>query len=443
MSTTFEKTWQQVVNNPMDQTDTTHNAKNMMWWLVAFLTGRLGENTFASSAVQFNKRNTSVLRGMWSVYYMSDSSTAGAAGDGVDRWSTYGAALSSGNSISITTGAGDAQWVRITGLSGMSASDVGNFLQIAGAASAANNSPSNTPWKIVAFVSATSVDIYNPAAVTGDANNGTVGLTWSKFAPPTYTFANLVNAGAGSAHSWAVLKSISIGGSPWYIILDYSGAPYQISMWMSQAAPTGGSITNRPTSTDEVQAPNWNNRQIDRFTNTTWMHGLLATDGNFFLCSTEPGGNVGAFPFTWLFQVMPDRKAADTWAASMYMTHGGGGSGYRTDLQTVNNWASRKFDGSAQISLTVLRPTLGGPIGGDPIFESLLSASDGADSLFDDFPIYVVNSVVGAFTLKGRLADFKWAPAALPDGYTEPNPQTPSSTVVGDMWTPFAAEINL
>ena len=61
----------------------------------------------------------------------------------------------------------------ITGLSGMSSTDVGYTLNISGAATSANNGN----FIIVEYVSATSVKIRNPDAVAADANNGSIGWT--------------------------------------------------------------------------------------------------------------------------------------------------------------------------------------------------------------------------------------------------------------------------
>lgn len=61
----------------------------------------------------------------------------------------------------------------ITGLTGMTAQSVGRMLTISGAASASNNGT----FLIVTFLSATSVEISNAAAVASDANNGAISWT--------------------------------------------------------------------------------------------------------------------------------------------------------------------------------------------------------------------------------------------------------------------------
>lgn len=62
----------------------------------------------------------------------------------------------------------------LTGLTGMTANSVGNFLSVSGAASAGNNGT----FLIISFISATSVTISNAAGVAPDANNG--AITWTE-----------------------------------------------------------------------------------------------------------------------------------------------------------------------------------------------------------------------------------------------------------------------
>lgn len=76
-----------------------------------------------------------------------------------------------GSAANITTvSAGIAT---ITGLTGMTLQSIGRMLTLSGAASASNNGT----FLIVAFNSATSVDISNASAVAADANNGAISWT--------------------------------------------------------------------------------------------------------------------------------------------------------------------------------------------------------------------------------------------------------------------------
>ena len=61
----------------------------------------------------------------------------------------------------------------VTGLTGMTAQSIGNFLTVSGAASAGNNGT----FLIVTYLSATSVEISNASAVASDGNNGSISWT--------------------------------------------------------------------------------------------------------------------------------------------------------------------------------------------------------------------------------------------------------------------------
>jgi len=77
-----------------------------------------------------------------------------------------------------STGAGAAAGqLRLTGLTGMLATDVGQYLTISGAASAGNNGT----FKIAAYNNATSVDIYNATAVQPDGNDGSIAWTTGSY----------------------------------------------------------------------------------------------------------------------------------------------------------------------------------------------------------------------------------------------------------------------
>lgn len=89
-----------------------------------------------------------------------------------------------GAAANIVAGAGAGQ-MRITGLTGMTAASRHRFLRLSGADSGANNGV----WLISAYISATSVDVVNAAAVVPDANNG--AIAWSEREP--YSLEDNVN----------------------------------------------------------------------------------------------------------------------------------------------------------------------------------------------------------------------------------------------------------
>lgn len=90
-------------------------------------------------------------------------------------------ASQTGSAASIVAGAAAGN-VRVTGLTGMEAVDVGGSLQLAKCATAANN----IIGTIVVVNSPTSVDIINAAGVVGDANNGAIYWNKAHIAPCLY-----------------------------------------------------------------------------------------------------------------------------------------------------------------------------------------------------------------------------------------------------------------
>jgi len=105
-----------------------------------------------------------------------------------------------GSAASITTVVSGV--ATVTGLTGMVTGSVGHDLEISGAASGANNGT----FRIVEYVSATSVKIANTSAVASDANNGSIvwteytvdrttitGTTFASLSPDV-TYVTLTNA---------------------------------------------------------------------------------------------------------------------------------------------------------------------------------------------------------------------------------------------------------
>lgn len=90
-----------------------------------------------------------------------------------DETSGFGAALSGQTGSTATVSAFAGGVATLTGLTGMSADSVGNFLTVSGAGTAGNNGT----FMIVAYHSATSVDISNSAGAASDGNNGAIAWT--------------------------------------------------------------------------------------------------------------------------------------------------------------------------------------------------------------------------------------------------------------------------
>lgn len=91
-----------------------------------------------------------------------------------DEPNGFGPALSGQTGSAATISAFAAGVSTLTGLTGMTADSVGNFLTVSGAANGGNNGT----FLIVAYTSATSVDVSNATGVFPDANSG--ALVWTE-----------------------------------------------------------------------------------------------------------------------------------------------------------------------------------------------------------------------------------------------------------------------
>lgn len=425
-----ERTWQFTVNEATDNTSGTTNWKDMVWHIKAFLMGQLGGAKYKDIAAA----TLSSLAGFWTCYYSCDSSTAGSAGDGIDLWGTQGAGTAnSGSAATITTGATIPGAQRLTGLTGMSAGSVGNMMTISGAATSANNSKTNTPWLIVQYNSASSVDVLNPAGTTTDANNGSI--VWAERGAYTRTDANLVGNTPGSAHSWMVLKSpVAMGSGPWYIILDMrSSGTGNISLVVCKTAPTGGSTTVRPTSTDEVQATGWIDTNVYS-SGQGRLHCGLTTLGDFYCIFSSDGNGIRS---TMMLQALAEAKSSDAYPVWTYFAGGGNQPG--SGNLRGNNYLGMKSATGVLSLLTTLYVPLWFIYGQNVDFFVNMSTTDATDAAYDDLPCYVYQSPAGYKSVRGRLVDLRWCPPGLSDGTVEPAAGTPASVAIGDLWFPICA----
>lgn len=78
MATTFEKTYQYVMNLAMNGSNP---GKNCLFFLKELLMG-------ASYTYKNQAQGTITPTGLWTMYYSCDGTTAGTANDGVDRWTS-------------------------------------------------------------------------------------------------------------------------------------------------------------------------------------------------------------------------------------------------------------------------------------------------------------------------------------------------------------------
>ena len=272
----------------------------------------------------------------------------------------------------------------------------------------------------------------------GSSDSVTAGLDASDRWTGAFDAAKIVPAVEGIAHSWMVVKSPTALG-PFYMIMNYVSVT-TIDLVFCKAAPTGGSTTNRPTSTDE-----WSYSSMaytSGAVTTHRMHGAVATDGTFFVLGSQ-NGNARA-EMAILGMALKDARAVDgynfvTYAGYVYAAGGAlitasTTSGVANQGGTAASWKGRAASGAGPVVLAGLAPAY--------YSAGALSASahldvdaDATDAKYNSLPIYIQTYTVGQKSVRGRLPfpDFAWASDAIAQGSVS---GAVDSACGGHIWIP-------
>ncbi len=152
----------------------------------------------------------------------------------------------SGTAASLTTVTGGLQTV--TGLTGMTAASIGDFLVIANGATPANNGE----FRIAKYLSATSVQIANASAVASDGNNGSI--QWTERKP--YTLEDDLNYARTDR---AAIKGVAYSAAiPTYTRPDAASTnvPASLANIAGKTTDAKALVTNRKFAAQTVAATN-------------------------------------------------------------------------------------------------------------------------------------------------------------------------------------------
>lgn len=146
---------------------------------------------------------TRALKGAgWNVLSSSNGTKNTTAGYTTDQWNGGSSNIGGQTGTVATITAFANNQVTLGGLTGMTATSTNHWITLSGAANAGNNGT----FKIVRFISATSVIIFNSAGVFPDANTG--AITWQELDPLLETYTG-ITGGSLATGSWINMQGPS------------------------------------------------------------------------------------------------------------------------------------------------------------------------------------------------------------------------------------------
>jgi hypothetical protein len=277
------------------------------------------------------------------------------------------------------------------------------------------------------------------------------------------TAAKFVRAAAGSPHSGITLKSPDALG-PYYLTLDYvTAADNRIAVIYSKNAPTGGSITARPTATDEWVHTSFVPGQVDEVrlndgsAAVCHVNGAVSSLGDFILFAARQGSLYAQSAF---WAIMPaDAQPEDTYKLVTLAVYNNDGVSDRGVCRMSNpNMLPQEQLNDSSGSLSTCMLTRRTDIAGKAAVRSYdygtiattgttgnrLEATSGvqaADSIANRrrrLPLFLqaYNITPTYWASKGRLPDIYWAMTDT-QGQVAPDPGTVEHVQIGNTWLPM------
>jgi hypothetical protein len=276
----------------------------------------------------------------------------------------------------------------------------------------------------------------------GSSDGATGALDASDRWTGTFDPTKLVRVAVSGSHSWIALQSPA-GLGPFYLVIDYIGSADQnAAFYLSKNAPTGGSVSARPTATDEVSLT------AHQFADSTsWnatggrAHFTMNEDGGFyFLTSRNSNGWRSAFSVTKLTNL---RVTGDTWAAALHAEADTSQAPFNDGTTKFFNPAagtpyirSRNYDGSVVTQLGCVKFVA---VGGNAVHADM-NAPFAQDLKYEMFPAVAYGSTSGAKGLKGHFEDVLYGvPASVTQGARYPAAGDIERIVVGSCLVPLTA----
>ncbi len=254
------------------------------------------------------------------------------------------------------------------------------------------------------------------------------------------TFANLIWAANGTAHSWIVLRNTTLG---YEVCLDCNPASStNMGFAVAEIATpfTGGTTLTRPTATNEFCMGNTGTGPTSTFTwlgdaatgNFNWTHYITADDGQFyFLCSRT---GLGQFSTFMAVQKTVGAGGGDTrnvFAMGQGLSTGRGAPSWGTIGAAAAGCTGRLQNGAAN--------TLGGIQASGHFGATAWPGGTGIDSVTGNylaFPNHVSSLSAAQPSYRGYFPD-QYAVATAPVGGAIPSAAAQERIIAGDFIVPF------
>lgn len=270
----------------------------------------------------------------------------------------------------------------------------------------------------------------------GSSDSATAALDGTDRWGATYDGTKIVRASGAVAHSWIVLRSPNftaggITGVPFHMTIDYSGTlDYQTVFAFSKAAPTGGTITARPTATDEWVHTVAQGQVNDNTALPYKFNGWLAADGCFACGAAKTTTNL--MYVGQMFHALSNPNANDMYPACSYVNYTVSGVGAFVFGTTLRGRIADGTSAFASGNQAYPRATSADPTG------MAIATGDATITKYLRLPTWLYVSDPIAQSVRGRFADIVVAaPSATGNqGYVEPATGAPVSQILGNFWFP-------
>ena len=254
----------------------------------------------------------------------------------------------------------------------------------------------------------------------------------------------------GSAHSWIQFSKANYPttGVTTYVIIDCrDGSPYtDVSVIWSTVAPTGGSVTDCPTTNATYTYDDMLARYIAAWspTNVSYAHASRSARGDVFFGTWRQGYG---YPWYSLLTLQLDTpRVSDPWP--LYIAHseyfGGvgalatttGGIGLSSYTNGKTFWTSGQKNATYGFYSYPCTPQ--SSAGG--YAQAIIDVNgDDIDGKYPQLPIFIASMYSGFYSVRGRLVDFWSGPHGTPApvlGTVTPAAGTPEYCLWGHVWVP-------